>query len=210
VVSAQPRLQAVEDAARGVEARVAVPAEQRFGLAELAGRLVEITAAGAAAPLTQAMGLVLEAQRAGEPAAWVATRGECFFPPDAAGFGVDLAALPVLRVDAAAAAGRVADKLLRSGAFALVVVDLGADAALPTPLLARLASLARRHHSVLLFLTAAAAEGSQLGSFVSLRAESRRRREGAGFTCELQVIKDRRHGPGWSVRGQYRGVAGLR
>jgi recombination protein RecA len=185
-------------------------AAPRFCLSELAGRMVEITARGAAAPLTQAMALVREAQAAGEPAAWISPLAHCFYPPDAAAVGVDLAALPVLRVSDAATAGRAADKLLRSGAFALVVLDLAGDAALPSPLLARLAGLARRHHSALLFLTEPGDGGSRLGSLISLRAESHRRREDGGFVCELRVVKDRRHGPGWSAQQRCLGVAGLR
>ena len=54
------------------------PSPAPWSLAEIAGRLVEISGFGATAPLTLASGLLLEAQRQGEPAAWI-TREESAF-----------------------------------------------------------------------------------------------------------------------------------
>ncbi|MFH1807177.1 MAG: recombinase A [Pseudomonadota bacterium] len=210
-------------ALRLVDATRLVPASApRFALDELCGRAVEIVAKAASAPLTQALALVREAQLAGEPAAWVTLQQQAFFAPDAAAGGVDLRALPVVRVRSAQQAGRAADKLLRSGAFGLVVVDLagvgGGDGEasgsasrerlrLDTPLLARLTGLARAHHSALLFVTAA---GPGLGSLIALRAESLRWSGEHGPVAELRVTKDRRHGPGWQHRLPCLAPPGLR
>lgn len=191
--------------------------EQRptFAPATLAGRLVEISAQGGAAPLTQALGLVLAVQCQNEPVAWLTAQDNAFFPPDAAAGGVDLNALAVIRLPGMADMGRAADKLLRSGAFALVVLDMtslpetAAPQSLATPLTARLSGLARKHHSTLLLLTNSARDASFLGSFTSLRAQSLRRRESGAFACELQVKKDRRFGPGWSALEMCDGCAGL-
>lgn len=186
-------------------AELARPA-QGWNASALAGRLVELCAGGASAAFTQALALVREVQQATEPTAWVTAQRHAFFPPDAAACGVDLQALVVVRTSPQAI-GRAADKLLRSGGFGLVVLDLD-DTALPQPLLARLASLARKHRSILLCLTTPA-EGSRLGSLVSLRARSERHRQGDRFCCELKVVKDRRYGPGWSSAALCRGPAGL-
>ena len=75
------------------------------------------------AALSLAAGLIREAQAQQGLAAWIAGPGRIFFPPDFAASGVDLAALPVVRAPDAARAARVADTLLRSGSFALVVFD---------------------------------------------------------------------------------------
>src|SRR5579859_4940815 len=107
---------------------------------DLAGRLVELSAAIPSAELTLAFGLVKDAQREGEPAAWIAARSDSFFPPDVAGSGIDLASLAVVKVKTPAEALRAADKLTRSGAFGLLVMDLGRDPVLPPPLLSRLLS----------------------------------------------------------------------
>ncbi|HZD40589.1 MAG TPA: hypothetical protein VE131_07695, partial [Terriglobales bacterium] len=70
---------------------VVVPAP--WSLAEVAGRLVEISGSTASATLSIAFQLVREAQQRGEPAGWVTSAGSCFYPPDAVRSGADLAAL---------------------------------------------------------------------------------------------------------------------
>jgi len=204
--------------------------------AALAGRLVEITSgrpsglperpAGAAANiwdiaapsrdcgsavLTSAASLLWKAQQRGEPAAWINARHSSFFPPDLGAGGIDLAALVVVRVADASSAARAADKLLRSGAFGLVILDLGAFAAVPVPLLSRLLGLAQKHQAAVVFLTEKNADAASLAPIVSLRVTASRRRSGvARFTCTVQATKDKRHAPGWSVEETFRGPAGLR
>lgn len=198
-----------------------------WGLGELAGRLVELSAPpdGASARLTAAVALVLEAQRQGEPVAWIAAEEGSFYPPDLDASGVDLEALAVIRVatragsrgalrdkTAARQALSAADRLLRSGAFGLVVLELGALRELPLAAQTRLAGLAQRHDSALLCLTSRGEEPGSLGSLISLHASATRRPTADGrFCCELTVLKDKRRGPGWRERAEgYRGPPGLR
>ena len=83
------------------------PARQAaWSVPDLAGQLVELSAHGATACLTAAFGLVLEAQLAGDQAAWVTLGHSTFFPPDVTAGGVDIEALPVVRVPDALGAGR--------------------------------------------------------------------------------------------------------
>jgi recombination protein RecA len=115
-------------------ARIEVPVQApapAWSLADLAGRLVELSASAETAHLTAALGLVLDAQLGDDRAAWVALEGSAFFPPDLVDTGIDLDALPVVFVPNARAAGRAADHLLRSNAFGLVVVDLAGGKGLP-------------------------------------------------------------------------------
>ena len=105
---------------RGGQQRAAEP----WGLAALRGRLVELSARGAAATMTIAIDIVLEAQREAEPVAWIVpwttdarSASGTFYPPDAADSGVDLSALVVIRAPSAIAATRSAERLLRSGAL---------------------------------------------------------------------------------------------
>lgn len=188
----------------------------RWRLCELAGRLVELSGDGASAALTVAVGLVLEAQRASEPVAWI-TVGESFFPPDLEESGVDLDALVVIRIDAGqdksktVRALRAAAELLRSGGFGLVLVDLGRTGELPLAAQTRLQGLAQKHDSALVCLTQKSDETPSLGSLISLRAAARRRRLQPGlFACEVRVLKDKRRGPGWAASEVCRGPAGLR
>ena len=214
-------------------ARSSAPVMSGWSLGELSGRLVELSGEAA---LTVATGLVLQAQRAAEPTAWIARGGgSTFFPPDVAESGVDLAALAVvlpLREGAAVIEGRpaegrsaarsahrlrlvrqlrAAEQLLRSGAFGLVVLDLGSVVDLSLPAQTRLASLAQRHDSALLCLTEKDEPAPSLGSLVSLHVAVRRRQLPDGrFCCELRALKDKRRGPGWVAAEVCRGPVGLR
>jgi recombination protein RecA len=183
--------------------------EQGIGwsLEQVAGRLVEISGSGATAPLTLAFGLVLQAQHQNEPVAWITRNDSLFYPPDAAEGGVDLDALTIIRVPdlpasagqaGARAAARAADQLIRSGAFGLVVLDLGVKPDLPTPLQTRLTGLANKHQTALLCLTVKEDEAPSLGPLVSLRVAAWRKRLADGrFACGLTVLKDKRRGQTW-------------
>ncbi|MBC7792524.1 MAG: recombinase A [Clostridia bacterium] len=174
----------------------------------LEGRIVELSSHRSSAVLTAATRLIVEVQRNGSPAAWVGSRERLFFPPDLVDSGVDLSSLVVVRVPNHALATRSADRLLRSGAFGLVVIDYGmwlAQLALPAQ--SRLASLAQKHRCIVACLTEKPSVNDSLGSLVSLRAQAQRI---GTTTIELSALKDKRHGPGWSEREVCSGPAGLR
>ena len=175
-----------------------------FALENLSGRLTELSSFGNGAPLTLASGLILEAQLTGETAAWIACGESSFYPPDFARSGIDLEALPVVRVPDAAAGARAADKLVRSGAFGLVVLDLAGSRSagmrtpctmVPLPLQSRLLALASKHGTAIVFLTEKNLDAPSLGSLISLRAQTQRRRAQEGrYACDVEVVKDKRHG----------------
>jgi recombination protein RecA len=161
------------------------------------------------ASLTLAFGLVLEAQQLGEPVGWVMLSESSFYPPDVAQTGIDLAALVVVRVSHVENIPRAGERLVRSGAFGLVVLDGTAE--IPTPLQARLAGLALHRHTPLLCLTSKESKEPSLGSLISLRAHAQRTRtSGDQFVCQLKVLKDKRRGPTWSQAEVCRGPCGLR
>ncbi len=174
-----------------------------LGIGMLLGRIVELYGAGST---TVAMGLAREAQITGERAVWIAGGSELFFPPDAAAHGVRLSFLPVVRAESGREAARSADLFVRSGAYGLVVMDLGAHT-VEEPVLGRLLRLAALNRSAVVCRT----EGSyRLGSLVGLRGRCVTRRIGQGrFRVELVVEKDKRHGPNRVYRGEYDGPPGL-
>ncbi len=181
-----------------------------WGLSAFAGRLGEISGGRNSAALTLAFRLVLETQREREPVAWITRRDRAFYPPDVAEAAVDLETLVVVWADGALPAARTADRLVRSGAFGLVALDLGEGARLPLAVLSRLSGLARRHRTAVLCLTEKDAASPSLGPLVSIRAEAVRSRPGEGrFICRAHILKDKRGGPGWEHEEVHRGPDGL-
>lgn len=227
----------------GVRPAAGVADARRFELASLAGRFVELSGKGASAVLSMAFRLVFEAQCQGKNVAWVSlcqtsvpvrraavspsatvsnrrARPTPFHAPDVAAAGIDLRALPVVLAPGPLEAGRAASHLLRSGAFALVVLDLvlavEVEVDLPLPLQSRLTGLAQTHGSVLLALTEKPPEAGSIGSLVSLHANVGRVRvrtqapDGdVRFEVEVTAQKDKRHGPGWTHKEVFRAPAGL-
>lgn len=202
-----------------------------WGLEPLEGRLVEISGHRAAASLTAAFGLVLDAQKKGEPVAWVTLAQSTFFPPDVADSGIDLTQLAVVRVSDLLSAYRATVELTRSGGFGLVVLDLGPEALqkhqkpqklmtpgprrrrfgknASVPFVTKLVGLAQKTATAVVVLTEKTRESGSLSSLVSLRAEARRNPENP-CEVEIDVLKDKRRGPGRLYREVCRVPAGLR
>ena len=213
-----------------LSARTAQPqhGQARFSFEAMRGRLLELSASGASGVLSAATGLVLEAQQAQEPVAWVTFVDTSFYPPDVSDSGVDLAALVVVRVPDVGKAARAAEQLLRSGAFGLVIVDLAVPdrvlevrsataqgpaserKRLPLAVQGRLVTLAQQQQALVVCLTEKRGEQESLGSMVSLRVEALRERKGEQVGVTLHALKDKRHGPGWSQHLPCRVPAGLK
>lgn len=204
-----------------------------WSLAALRGRLVELVGGPDSANVTLAVRLILEAQQTGDFVAWVATHRDVFFPPDVAAAGVDLSALPVVwalpapgdqpgvpgasraagsgeAVRPAREASRAAERLLRSGAFGLVVVDLARDLSLSAVSQGRLLRLAEHNDAQVLILRRKRRDARYSGSLVTVRAESSREQIGPGrFRATITNTKDKREGPGWTTSEEFDGPPGL-
>ncbi len=181
----------------------------------LEGRLGELSSANGAASMTYAFALVRAYHQSGEPVAWVTDRGSGFFAPDAVRHGIDLEALPVVRVEDLQTAARVADRLVRSGGFGLIVVDAtqlaGPSERADRPLQKRLARHAEAHEAAVVFVTDKPPDAPSIGVLASARLQTERRRAGGNrFVCRLEALADKRHGPGWKCEEVYRGPPGLR
>lgn len=196
-----------------VDRLIQTKASAAWEIDSLRGRLVELSARGASATLTAAIELVVEAQIQAEPVAWIASAAGTFYPPDVADSGVDLAALVVVRVRDSITSARVAERLLRSGAFGLVVMDLcspsGGAAELATAIQGRLVTLAQTHDAALVCITEKPPDSASLGSLVSLRAEALRLRDRDDISVTVRALKDKRRGPGWSHSVRRRAPSGL-
>jgi recombination protein RecA len=194
----------------------AVPA---WNIPRISGGLTELF--GSQGGLTFAMELVRQVQVRGEPVAWISAHPHTFYPPDASDNGIDLSALPVVFTPRGHNAFRSAEILLRSGAFGLIVIDLGDRSNVPPAYQGRVVRLAQHYRSAVLCLTArrgsgdapsiAADSAATLGSMVGLRLEPQRTETSAQhISYDLRATKDKRHGPGWTHRAVYRSLAGLR
>ncbi len=187
-----------------------IPVPREWSLDLLAGRLVELSSHHETVSLTAASHLVLKAQQRGEPCAWVATGRSTFYPPDVSRLGVDLSSLPVVRARDGLAATRATDHLLRSGAFSVVVFDMGPNPFLRPAMQTRLAGLAKKHHTTVLCLTHKSPQAPSLGSLISIRGEGHIERRGFNqFAWRIDVLKDKQHGPGWSHEEVCLGPEGL-
>lgn len=204
-----------------------------WNLGSLRGRLVELSARGATATLTAAIEIVADAQLQAEPVAWLTLTTSSFYPPDVADSGIDLAALVVIRAPDVLAIARSAERCLRSGAFGLVILDLGAPQPgheLSMQIQGRLVTLAQSHDAAVVCLTEKTSETASLGSLISLRAEALRRMSVpdarvvravantnldaksslSEFEVSLRILKDKRRGPGLTHALRRRGPPGLR
>jgi len=183
-------------------------APEALDLTEFQGRLCEWRVAGASAAYSLALRLVAQAQRVGEPAAWVTPLSQCFYPPDAAACGIDLAALPVIRLKEPLQRLKAIDFLLRSGAFGLVVLDWEQAAPPADAVLTRLVALCKHHGGALVCLNQ---HPEGLGGLVSLRLHSTYQATADGqYLCTTTALKDKRRGPGWRLQEVFCAPDGLR
>ncbi len=198
---------------------------RRWSVDYLAGKLAELRSAAAPAVLTAGMNLVLKAQTGLETAVWVTSTESIFFPEDAQTWGVDLDAMAVVRVPGAAAMLQASDKLIRSGAFGLIILDFVSP--LPSPMgkgdskpgapghvsfaqQARFLGLAKKHQTALVFLTSTHSPLSGASSLVSLRGEVGRRHADTDiYKVRIHILKDKQHGPGWHHEERCLGPDGL-
>ena len=117
---------------------------------------------------------------------------------------------PGFRGKLASRAIRATERLLRSGAFGLVVIDLADGYVLHPVGQGRLLRLAKQHGAQVLILRPQRADGVYGGSLVTVRAESRRERIAPGrFRCTITNIKDKREGPGWTTSEEFDGPPGV-
>jgi recombination protein RecA len=185
--------------------------EKKWTAAALGGCLAELSGSSAAPVLTVAFRLVHQVQQQGEPVAWISSNENTFFPPDVADGGVDLSALPVIRLATLQQRLTAIEQLVCSGAFGLLVADLEECVDLPLAVQTRLAEQALAQSTLVLCLTVKTDQQPSLGSLVTVRAQARRIRHGDGrFICQVHALKDKRSGPDWVDEEWCCGPTGVR
>lgn len=155
------------------------------------GRLSEVEGHGATSAIVR---LVAEAQSQGEPVAWITGATSSVHPPDLAAGGVHLHSLAFLRIkDDAKQTSRLraAELVLRSGAFALVVIEAPLAHDLPARALSRLHAMARRYNTRVVFRRCHHSKVS-LGPLIGLKIHvGREVRDGQGERLFFRVQKNK-------------------
>ena len=193
-----------------LERRTHTTLAEAWCLSTVAGRFTALDPSPEAGTATLSLlaPILREAQEREGLVVWITGPQRLFFPPDLAAAGVDLAALPVVRVPDAPKAARMADTLLRSGSFSVLVLDVDGQA-FPLGLQTRLVGLAQQHHTALITLRQPGERVSR-GSLVSLRGSTRPQRVGHDcFACTFRALKDKRQTPGWTHEELRHGPDGL-
>jgi len=184
------------------------PAGGSWAFASLVGILAEISEEAPSGALSFVAEVIAEAQRRGEPVAWVAGSDSIFFPPDLSRRGVDLAALAVIRAGGQDDSLVATEWLARSAALGLVIVDCEGSWNVNDAALGRIQKLAERGQCAVVFLTRKLASDPSLGSRIALRGCISRC--GADpFLIELRTAKDKRSNSSSPQRRQYHGPPGM-
>jgi recombination protein RecA len=168
--------------------------DPRFTLQAVRGRLCELRDASASAALSALVELVWQAQCQGEPAAWIHGGTAGLHVGDLINVGVDPAALVIVRLWKEADALRAAERLLRSGAFGVLVLDLRQTNALGAPEAGRMGRLAETYQTAVVVLSAQPLSVAA-GSLVSLRLTVHRKRLPDGrFQRTFEILRDKQYG----------------
>jgi recombination protein RecA len=159
---------------------------------QLTGRLAHFRGIGTT---TLATVLTARMQARRLPVIWISATADTVYPPDLAADGVDLDSLLFVFAADPVQAARAAEHLLRSGAFALLVIDLEDGADIPDAVQGRLLRLARAHEAGVLCISHG--EEPLRGSMISLRGRvSRVPHTGNRYRVRVHISRDKQRGPG--------------
>jgi hypothetical protein len=175
---------------RGSElAAVGAPAALPWALDAWYGRLANICGSGRVSAAVQ---LLAQAQRQGEPCAWIVSAGLEPFIPDLAAAGVSLSSLIWVRLDDPSKAARAGDLLTRSGGVGLVLIEL--ERSPPKGLLRRLAGHAQRDRAAIILLSDEPYLDSAVGRSISGRVAAQSWDRSA---WEFHPLRDRANPRPW-------------
>jgi hypothetical protein len=125
------------------------------------------------------------------PGVWVGDLRSLPFPPDLSDAGVDLQRLLICRADRGEERLHTIDRLLRSGAFSLAILDFGWDDQPDPGSLARFMRLCEREKTALSLVTAGAGTAASPAVRLHLRAELGTAADPLDGTVEVDVLRTR-------------------
>jgi len=159
----------------------------------LRGRIAHTWGQATSARATIAAPLMLHAQHHGALVAWVTSTRAIPYAPDLEAMGLDLDAIILVRLRSDEDALIAAERLMRSGAIGVMVVEVAQCSARTwgrrQPRIRRLQGLAEHHGACVII---GARRRIALGPLVAVEARVTRARTTAGVCLELEFIKDKR------------------
>jgi hypothetical protein len=209
IPSPSPRDLALEDIPVFRAAALKVPARSDpWRFENIVGVLTEISEELPSGAVSFVAEMIHEAQRQGQPVAWIAGTESIFFPPDLALRGVSLSGLAVIRAGGETESLMATEWLVRSGAMGLVIVDAPQAWSVTDASLGRIQKVAEKNLCAVVFLTQKPSRDPSLGSRISLRGCVSR--SGAGpFTVMITTAKDKRSNSVPRQSRQYHGPSGM-
>lgn len=162
-------------------------AEAPLVLNDLKGRLCEFSAWGVQAVGSLAARYVWEAQQEGAWPVWISKAGVPL-AEDLHACGIDLRALPVICVQTPAEGFRAAERVMRSEACGVVILDMGEESYMPAAMMGRMLKLAQRTSTACIVLTNRRQPAqASLSPLVSLRVDAEQRIVRPGQEDEISV-----------------------
>lgn len=184
-----------------------------FDLAGLTGKVVEFSGWNQSACLSLTIPLIIESQKGVKECAWIlpaSKRGESlFFPPDFNSAGIDCSRIPIIRSANVVDSFSIAEKLIRSGGFALVVLDLTEGKRVRASTVGRISSVAQRYQSLLLCLTRNPPGQPSLDPMIFIHVHVEAQLNGGRYQVKATVQKDKTQSPGLQMKWIYETPIGL-
>lgn len=190
------------------------PKENRtFDLAGLTGKIVEFSGWNQSACLSLTIPLIQESQKSIKECAWIlpsAKRGESlFFPPDFQSAGIDCSRIPIIRSTSVVDSFGIAEKLIRSGGFSLVVLDLTEGKRVRGSTVGRISSMAQKYQSLVLCLTRNPPGHPSLDPMVFIHVHVDACLKNGIYQVRASVQKDKTQAPGLQRTWKYETPIGL-
>lgn len=191
-----------------------IPEKRRtFDLAGLAGKVVEFSGWNQSACLSLTIPLIIESQQGVKECAWIlpaARRGESlFFPPDFHNAGIDCSRIPIIRSANVTDSFSIAEKLIRSGGFSLVVLDLTEGKRVRGSTVGRISSMTQRYQCLLLCLTRNPPGHPSLDPMVFIHVHVEASLIDGRYQVSARVQKDKTQAPGQQMNWIYETPIGL-
>lgn len=184
-----------------------------FDLAGLTGKVVEFSGWNQSACLSLTIPLIKESQKGLKECAWIlpaAVRGESlFFPPDFHNAGIDCGRIPIIRSNNVMDSFSIAEKLIRSCGFSLVVLDLTEGKRVRGSAVGRISAMAQRYQSLLLCLTRNPPGHPSLDPMIFIHVHVDAYLNDGRYQVTATVQKDKTQAPGLKRTWTYETPIGL-